>query len=60
MSGGEQVRIVSAKGTVVLPVAGDERVPRGSLQVPFNVPGASITDIIDTAAPALDVRVERL
>ncbi len=60
VSGGEQVRIVSAKGTVVLAVAGDERVPRGSLQVPFNVPGASITDIIDTAAPALDVRVERL
>ena len=60
VSAGEQVRIVSAKGTVVLPVAGDERVPRGSLQVPFNVPGASITDIIDTAAPALDVRVERL
>jgi NADH-quinone oxidoreductase subunit G len=60
VTGGEQVRIVSAKGTVVLPVAGDERVPRGSLQVPFNVPGASITDIVDATAPALDVRVERL
>jgi len=60
VSGGEQVRIVSAKGTVVLPVAGDEREPRGSLQVPFNVPGASITDIVDATAPALDVRVERL
>jgi len=34
-------------------------VPRGSLQVPFNVPGASITDIVDATAPALDVRVER-
>ena len=58
--GGEQVRIVAAKGAVVLTLAADERVPRGSLQVPFNVPGASITDIVDIAAAAVDVRVERL
>ena len=60
VTAGEQVRIVSAKGTVVLPVAGDGRVPRGSLQVPFNVPGASIREIVDASAPAIDVRVERL
>jgi hypothetical protein len=35
-------------------------VPRGSLRVPFNVPGASIADIIDARAPANDVRVERM
>jgi NADH-quinone oxidoreductase subunit G len=57
---GAEVRIVSVKGTVVLPVTADERVPRGALQVPFNVPGASITDIVDHASPAVDVRVERL
>ncbi len=60
LSATDQVRIVSAKGTVVMPVVGDERVPRGSLQVPFNVPGTSITDIIDVSAPAIDVRLERL
>jgi NADH-quinone oxidoreductase subunit G len=57
---GEEVRIVAPKGTVVLPITADERVPRGSLQVPFNVPGASITDIVDATAPAIDVRLERL
>jgi NADH-quinone oxidoreductase subunit G len=57
---GDEVRVVAAKGTVVLPIAADERVPRGSLQVPFNVPGTSIGDILDAAAPAIDVRVERL
>jgi NADH-quinone oxidoreductase subunit G len=57
---GEQVRIVAPKGTVVMAITADERVPRGSLQVPFNVPGASITDIVDATAPAIDVRVERL
>ncbi len=60
LTDGDEVRVVSAKGTVVLPVAADERVPRGALQVPFNVPGASITDIIDATAPVVDVRVERL
>ena len=48
------------KGTVVLPLAADAGVPRGSLRVPFNVAGAAIADIIDAAAPATDVRVERL
>jgi NADH-quinone oxidoreductase subunit G len=57
---GTEVRIVATKGTVVLPLVADGRVPRGSLQVPFNVPGAPVADIIDAAAPATDVRVERL
>jgi NADH-quinone oxidoreductase subunit G len=60
VASGDQVRIVSAKGTVVMPITGDERVPRGALQVPFNAPGASITDIVDAAALVVDVRVERL
>jgi NADH-quinone oxidoreductase subunit G len=57
---GTEVRIVGSKGTVVLPIEGDARVPRGSLLVPFNVDGASVADILDVAAPAIDVRVERL
>ena len=57
---GTEVRIVATKGTVVLPLAADAAVPRGSLRVPFNVAGASIADIVDATAPATDVRVERL
>jgi|HigsolmetaAR201D_1030396.scaffolds.fasta_scaffold02753_9 NADH-quinone oxidoreductase subunit G len=57
---GTEVRVVTAKGTVVLPVESDPRVPRGSVLVPFNAPGAAITDVVDAAAAAVDVRVERL
>ena len=57
---GSEVRIIGTRGTVVLPVTADGAVPRGSLHVPFNVPGTALTDIIDVTAPATDVRVERL
>jgi anaerobic selenocysteine-containing dehydrogenase len=57
---GTEVQVVGTRGTVVLPLEADRAVPRGSLRVPFNVPGASIADIIDARAPANDVRVERM
>jgi NADH-quinone oxidoreductase subunit G len=57
---GTEVQVIGARGSVVLPLAADLAVPRGSLLVPFNVPGASIADIVDARAPANDVRVERL
>jgi NADH-quinone oxidoreductase subunit G len=56
---GTDVQVIGARGAVVLPLAADAAVPRGSLRVTFNVPGASITDVIDSRAPATDVRVER-
>ena len=60
VAAGEEVRIVGTRGTVVLPVVPDVRVPRGSLRVPFNVPGTSVADIVDATAPATDVRIERM
>jgi NADH-quinone oxidoreductase subunit G len=57
---GTEVQVIGARGTVVLAVSADLAVPRGSLLVPFNVPGASIADIVDARAPANDVRVERM
>ena len=60
VAAGTEVRIVASKGTVVLPIEGDVKVPRGSLLVPFNVDGVAISDILDITAPAVDVRVERL
>ena len=57
---GTEVQVIGARGSVVLPLAADLAVPRGSLLVPFNVPGASIADIVDARAPANDVRVERM
>jgi NADH-quinone oxidoreductase subunit G len=57
---GTEVQVIASRGTIVLPLEADTAVPRGSLRVPFNVPGASISDIIDARAPANDVRVERM
>ncbi len=57
---GTDVQVTGSRGMVVLPLEADTAVPRGSLRVPFNVPGASIADIIDARAPANDVRVERM
>ena len=57
---GAEVRITATRGAVVLPLRADAGVPRGSLQVPFNVAGTALTDIIDASAAATDVRVERL
>jgi hypothetical protein len=45
---------------VVLPLEPDDGVPRGSIEVPFNVAGSTVGEIIDLTAPAVDVRVERL
>jgi NADH-quinone oxidoreductase subunit G len=60
VAAGTEVRIVASKGSVVLPIESDVKVPRGSLLVPFNVAGVAIGDILDIDAPAVDVRVERL
>jgi len=60
ISAGEEVRIVGPRGALVVAVTPDERVARGSLRVPHNVPGASIAEIVDLASPVTDVRVERM
>ncbi len=57
---GTDVQVSGTRGTVVLPIAADVAVPRGSLRVPFNVAGASIADIVDARGAANDVRVERM
>ncbi|MET0144969.1 MAG: NADH-quinone oxidoreductase subunit NuoG [Ilumatobacteraceae bacterium] len=57
---GAEVRLVAARGSVVLPLAADEGVPRGSIGVPFNVGGSPLASIIDATAAATDVRVERV
>jgi NADH-quinone oxidoreductase subunit G len=57
---GTDVQVIGSRGTIVLPLTADTAVPRGSLRVTFNVPGAAIADIVDARAPANDVRVERM
>ena len=54
------MRIVGSRGAVVVAVTLDERVARGSLRLPLNVPGTSIAEIVDLTSPVTDVRVERM
>jgi NADH-quinone oxidoreductase subunit G len=58
---GADVKVSSARTTVVFPLAADEAVQRGTAWVPFNEPGsAKVGDLIDVAAAVTDVRIESL
>jgi NADH-quinone oxidoreductase subunit G len=62
---GSDVKVSSAKATVVLPLATDPGVPRGNAWVPFNQPLpegrlGKIGDLIDVHAAVTDVRIENL
>jgi anaerobic selenocysteine-containing dehydrogenase len=54
---GTEVRVVSAAGSVVIPIASDTTVPRGRAVVLVNQ-GARVTDLLRTDLTAVDVRVE--
>jgi NADH-quinone oxidoreductase subunit G len=61
---GDQVRVRSARGVLVLPAEADEGVPRGAVAVDFNVPvgpeapGNAVATLIDSRSPVTDVRLE--
>jgi formylmethanofuran dehydrogenase subunit D len=57
---GAEVKLISATGSVVLPLVADEAVQRGTIWAPFNQAGADIADIVDASAAVTDVRIERL
>jgi NADH-quinone oxidoreductase subunit G len=57
---GADVKVSSARASVVLQVTSDDAVMRGTAWVPFNQPGASIGDLIDCFAAVTDVRIENL
>ena len=56
---GTEVKIIGARGSVVLPLVADETVQRGTLWAPFNQDGPDITDLVDAEASVTDVRIER-
>ena len=58
---GRDVKVSSARATVILPLATDASVQRGTAWVPFNQPGSvKIGDLIDANASVTDVRIESL
>jgi len=55
---GDRVRVTSSRTTLTLEVAADTGVPRGSVALPFNLPGEGAADLIDGTQPVTDLRVE--
>ena len=59
-TGGSDVKLVGAKGSVVLPIAASHGIERGVVWVPFNQGGGNVENLIDASAPVNDVRIEVL
>jgi predicted molibdopterin-dependent oxidoreductase YjgC len=57
-SNGSDVKVTSKRASMVFKVVADDSVVRGSAWVPFNQPGPSIGELIDSADVVTDVRVE--
>ena len=55
---GADVKVTSKRASMVFTVVADDSVVRGSAWVPFNQPGPSIGELIDSAEVVTDVRVE--
>jgi anaerobic selenocysteine-containing dehydrogenase len=60
ISDGERVRVSSSHTAVVVEAVRDDGVPRGSASLAFNQPGVAAAELIDSARPVTDVRVETL
>jgi NADH-quinone oxidoreductase subunit G len=59
-SEGVEVKLMSATGSVVMPLVADDAVHRGTIWAPFNQVGADVTEVVDASAPVTDVRIERI
>jgi len=57
-SDGADVKVTSKRASMVFKVVADDTVVRGSAWVPFNQPGPSIGELIDSSDVVTDVRVE--
>jgi NADH-quinone oxidoreductase subunit G len=57
---GSSVKVTSATSSVVLPVAADPTVVRGTVWAGWNLPDTTIGELLDASASVVDVRVESL
>jgi NADH-quinone oxidoreductase subunit G len=57
---GSSVKVTSATASVVLPVAADPTVVRGTVWAAWNLPDTTIGELLDASASVVDVRVESL
>jgi NADH-quinone oxidoreductase subunit G len=57
---GAEVKLSSARATIVATVKPDTSVRRGTVWIPFNQPGGTVGELIDCTAAITDVRIENL
>ena len=57
---GAQVKVIGDRTSIVMKVAADASVQRGTAWAPFNQGGPDIRELIDSSRPVNDVRVETL
>ena len=55
---GADVKVTSKRASMVFKIVADDSVVRGSAWVPFNQPGPSIGELIDSTEVVTDLRVE--
>jgi predicted molibdopterin-dependent oxidoreductase YjgC len=57
---GAQVRVTTARGSLILPVRVDPGTPAGVAFLPFNQAGPGAADLIDVTDAVTDLRVESI
>ncbi|MGE0140366.1 MAG: NADH-quinone oxidoreductase subunit NuoG [Ilumatobacteraceae bacterium] len=57
---GAEVKLSSARAGIVVTIRPDPTVLRGTVWVPFNQPGGTVGELIDSTAAVTDVRIENL
>jgi NADH-quinone oxidoreductase subunit G len=55
---GDQIKVSSARGSLVAEVAADAAVARGTAWMAFNAPGPAAASLIDVAGVVTDIRLE--
>ncbi|WP_051062357.1 NADH-quinone oxidoreductase subunit NuoG [Ilumatobacter nonamiensis] len=55
---GDDLQLIGAQATAILPVAANHAVPRGIAWAPFNQDGSVIETLIDATASVTDVKIE--
>jgi NADH-quinone oxidoreductase subunit G len=53
-----EVKVSTARGSVVVPAVADDHVAAGSAVLPFNLPGGGAGSLIDASAPYTELTVE--
>jgi NADH-quinone oxidoreductase subunit G len=57
---GEQVKVASSRGSIVLPAKADPAVPRGVALMAWNLPGPCPSDLIDSSKAVTEVTIHSL